>query len=109
MREEDIVLEEHFFHFPYAHVIFGMSFPLVCQVIFGYTEIANEEGYLEPRIHLHSLTGSTEDGMEYDMAYLGDNSSSRYADFVVQCLLANREYWDDAVDEEEGEFWWERK
>lgn len=100
MKQPEIKYETHTLRFPFANVIFGRTFQMPCDVLFEYSE--NEEGF---RVNITSLTGTTEDGTEYDLLYLTEDDESLYAEFIVACILSNKQYWNfDNTGEKE---WWE--
>ncbi len=96
----EIKYETHTFRFPYATVIFGKVFQVPCEVLFEYCE--TEEGGI--RLKVESLTGMSEDGTKYDMKFLTDDEDSAYSEFIVACIIANKQHWDFISGEKE---WWE--
>lgn len=100
MKQPELKYETHTFRFPYATVIFGKVFQMPCAVLFEYAE--TEEG--EMRLKVKSMTGMSDDGLEYDLIYLTDDEDSLYSEFIVACILENKQHWDFTGDTKE---WWE--
>jgi hypothetical protein len=100
LKQPEIKYETHSLRFPYTTIIFGRSFQMPCEVLFEYAE--NEDG--EMRLIVKSLTGKSEDGMEYDLSYLTDDDDMPYSDFIVACIIRNKQYWNYNAENQE---WWE--
>ena len=99
MQQPVIKYNTHTFRFPFANVIFGRVFEIPCTVLFEYADA--EEGF---RVNIKSLTGTAEDGTEYDLLYLTEDDDAMYSQFIVACIYENKRYWDF---EKENEEWWE--
>ena len=102
MQQPELVYETYNLRFPYAQVIFGRTFQMICEVLFEYAE--GEDGNF--RIKIKSLTGTTEDGTSYDLMYLTEDEESMYANFILVCVHMNKEHWNFNPDKGELE-WWE--
>lgn len=100
MKQPEIKHELYTLRFPFAHVIFGRPFQMPCEVLFEYSE--NTAG--EMRLVVKSITGKSENGTEYDLIYLTEDDTSEYAEFIVACIVSNKQFWN--YNAENGE-WWE--
>lgn len=98
-KSPKINYETHTLRFPYANVIFGRVFEMPCTVVFEHSE--SEDQF---RINIKSLVGTGEDGTIYDLMYLTEEEESQYAEFIIACIVNNKQKWDLELGEKE---WWE--
>lgn len=93
--------ELHNFRFPFNNLIFGKSFPMVCEVLFEYAQDQEERAL----VRIKSLIGRDEDNKIFDLSYLTEDINSRYAMFIIGSIVRNKRYWDyEPIGDNE---WWD--
>jgi len=99
-KEPDIKLETHNMGIPYGFILFGKTFEMPLECIFGYSGDMKTNHVLE----IISLTGTDSDGLVYDMMYLVEDDESLLTKHIISCVLNNSAVWDKEM---EVGFWWD--
>lgn len=82
---------------PYAFLVFGKTFEMPLECVFGYSGDLKTNHTLE----LKSLTGTGSDDLAYDMMYLVEDDESDLTRFIISCILNNNSNWNGEST------WWE--
>lgn len=92
-------LEPHRIIIPYAYSVFGKTFEMPLECVFGYSGDLKTNHVLE----IKSLTGKDDDGLLFDMMYLVEDEGNLLTRHIISCILNNHSIWD--IEMETGEWW----
>ena len=102
-QKPEVLMKRHTLLFPYAIVVFGLSFPMPCTADF---QVSEDNGG-NVKIKINSLTATDDNGIVYDMEHVVADELGELSSFVITSIIVNRKYW-DWVPEEGSEtiHWW---
>ena len=95
-KEPVAILKTHTLRIPYSFIVFGKTFEMPLECVFGYSgDLVNNHN-----VEILSLTSKNEEGLMFDMSYLIEDEEDALTTHIISCIVSNSSHWNHDTS------WW---